>query len=31
VRRLRKKIEADPSQPRYSQTRWGVGYCLAKD
>lgn len=31
VRRLRKKIEADPSQPRYIQTRWGVGYCLAKD
>jgi DNA-binding response OmpR family regulator len=28
VRRLRKKIEADPSQPRYIQTRWGVGYGL---
>lgn len=29
VRRLRKKIEADPSQPRYIQTRWGVGYYLS--
>jgi len=26
VRRLREKIEADPSQPRYIQTVWGVGY-----
>jgi two-component system response regulator VicR len=30
VRRLRQKIEADPDQPRYILTRWGVGYCLAK-
>lgn len=30
VRRLRKKIEVEPSQPRYILTRWGVGYCLAK-
>jgi two-component system response regulator VicR len=28
VRRLRKKIEADPSQPHYIRTRWGVGYYL---
>lgn len=26
VRRLREKIEADPSKPRYIQTVWGVGY-----
>ncbi len=26
VRRLREKIEADPGQPRYIQTVWGVGY-----
>jgi two-component system, OmpR family, response regulator ResD len=26
VRRLRTKIEADPSQPRWIQTVWGVGY-----
>jgi two-component system response regulator MtrA len=26
VRRLRKKVEADPSQPRYIQTVWGSGY-----
>jgi DNA-binding response OmpR family regulator len=26
VRRLREKIEPDPSQPRYIQTVWGVGY-----
>lgn len=26
VRRLREKIEEDPSQPRYLQTRRGVGY-----
>ncbi len=26
VRRLREKIEADPSQPRFVQTVWGVGY-----
>jgi DNA-binding response OmpR family regulator len=26
VRRLREKIEADPSQPHYIQTVWGVGY-----
>ena len=26
VRRLREKIELDPSTPRYIQTVWGVGY-----
>jgi DNA-binding response OmpR family regulator len=26
VRRLREKIEADPSAPRYVRTVWGVGY-----
>jgi two-component system response regulator ResD len=26
VRRLREKIEDDPSQPRWVQTVWGVGY-----
>jgi DNA-binding response OmpR family regulator len=26
VRRLRAKIEPDPSQPRFIQTVWGVGY-----
>ncbi len=26
VRRLREKIEDDPSHPRYLQTVWGVGY-----
>ena len=26
VRRLREKIEADPAQPLYLQTVWGVGY-----
>ena len=26
VRRLREKIEADPSRPRFLETVWGVGY-----
>jgi two-component system, OmpR family, response regulator ResD len=28
IRRLREKIEADPSSPRHLQTMWGVGYRL---
>ena len=26
IRRLREKIEATPSEPRYVHTKWGVGY-----
>ena len=26
IRRLREKIETDPSAPRYVTTVWGVGY-----
>lgn len=26
VRRLREKIEVNPSEPKYVQTKWGVGY-----
>ncbi|MCH7625814.1 MAG: winged helix-turn-helix transcriptional regulator, partial [Chloroflexi bacterium] len=26
IRRLREKIEADPTRPRYILTVWGVGY-----
>jgi DNA-binding response OmpR family regulator len=28
VRRIRQKIEADPADPRWIQTVWGVGYRL---
>jgi DNA-binding response OmpR family regulator len=28
IRRLREKIEEDPSQPRFLETVWGVGYRL---
>jgi DNA-binding response OmpR family regulator len=30
VRRLREKIEVDPSEPEHLQTVWGVGYRFAK-
>ena len=26
VRRLREKIEDDPKEPKYVNTKWGVGY-----
>ena len=26
MRRLRAKVESDPSEPRWLQTVWGVGY-----
>lgn len=29
VRRLREKIEQNPSEPRYVHTKWGVGYYFA--
>jgi DNA-binding response OmpR family regulator len=29
MRRLREKIETDPSEPRYLETVWGIGYRLA--
>ena len=29
VRRLREKVEDDPSAPRYLETVWGIGYRLA--
>jgi DNA-binding response OmpR family regulator len=31
VRRLRAKLEADPSDPRWIQTVWGVGYRFQPD
>ena len=31
VSRLRKLIEADPANPRYIQTVWGVGYVFVPD
>ncbi|MFW6319033.1 MAG: winged helix-turn-helix domain-containing protein, partial [Bacillota bacterium] len=30
IRRLRKKIEDNPSKPTIIETVWGVGYCLTK-
>ena len=31
IARLRRKIEADPRNPRYLQTVWGEGYTLLPD
>ena len=30
VRRLREKVEVNPSEPRYIHTKWGVGYFFQK-
>ena len=30
IRRLREKIEPNPSDPRYIHTKWGVGYFFQK-
>lgn len=30
IRRLREKIEKDPGNPKYVQTKWGVGYYFQK-
>ena len=31
IRRLREKIEQNPSEPRYVHTKWGVGYYFLND
>ena len=31
VRRLREKIESNPSEPKYVHTKWGVGYYYAQN
>lgn len=31
IRRLREKIEPNPSEPKYVQTKWGVGYYFVKE
>ena len=31
IRRLREKIEENPSEPKYVQTKWGVGYFYRQD
>lgn len=30
IRRLREKIETNPSEPKYVQTKWGVGYYFKR-
>ncbi|MDR0879190.1 MAG: response regulator transcription factor [Clostridioides sp.] len=30
IRRIRNKIEDDPSKPKFIQTVWGYGYCFRK-
>ncbi|MDR7001798.1 response regulator transcription factor [Neobacillus niacini] len=30
IRRLREKIEDNPSQPEFLKTIWGIGYCFQK-
>ena len=29
IRRLREKIEENPSDPKYVHTKWGVGYYFS--
>ena len=31
VRRLREKVEAKPSEPKYVHTKWGIGYYYRSD
>ncbi|MCD3295751.1 winged helix-turn-helix domain-containing protein, partial [Clostridium botulinum] len=31
IRRLRSKLEDDPSYPKYLQTVWGIGYIWKED
>lgn len=31
IRRIRNKIEDDPSKPKYIQTIWGYGYCFREE
>ncbi len=31
IRRLREKIESNPSEPKYVHTKWGVGYYFLNE